>query len=54
MARAAIRLKWSCEVVVISGDLANFIQASLTNAVGFRVALGSPWRTLDANRRNSS
>jgi len=30
------------------------LQASLTNAVGFRVALGSPRRTLDANRRNSS
>jgi ParE toxin of type II toxin-antitoxin system, parDE len=31
-----------------------FIQASLTIAVGFRVELGSPRRTLDANRRNSS
>ena len=54
MARAAMRLKCNREVAPISGAFANFIQASLTSAVGLRVALGSPRRTLEASRLNSS
>src|SRR5580658_6396045 len=54
MARAAMRLKCRREVAAISGDLAIFIQASLTRAVGLSVAPGSPRRTLEASRRSSS
>ena len=54
MARAAIRLKCRHEAEPTCGELANFSQASLTSAVGLRVALGSPRFTLEASRRNSS
>jgi hypothetical protein len=54
IARAAIRLKCSLDVAAMSGDFASLIHASFTSAVGLSVALGSPRRTLDASRRNSS
>ena len=36
------------------GDFASLIQASLTKAVGVKVALGSLRLTAEANRRSSS
>ena len=54
MARAAIRLKCSREVVSKGGDFTSFNQASFTSAVGFRVELESFLLTVDARRRSSS
>ena len=54
IARAATRLKWRGEVNDRPGDVASFIQASLTSPVGLMVAAGSERRTADARRRSSS
>jgi len=47
-------LKCNRDVVAKVGELASLSHASLTKAVGFKVALGSLLFTLDARRRNSS
>jgi hypothetical protein len=39
-ARAAMRLKWNCDVLATPGEFASFNHASLTSVVGLTVASG--------------